>query len=114
MEWADECSADGSDLSQSPAPIVDKRTKQLRQQMFTEPGVYVFFHEKLYNQLKSYVANDATAVLYDQVGTVDDPKRLFIVDCPDVVSDLKGVLQKCHPDFTILYLFKKRPVSKWG
>ena len=103
-----------TDLSQSPAPIVDKRTKQLRQQMFTEPGVYVFFHEKLYNQLKSYVANDATAVLYDQVGTVDDPKRLFIVDCPDVVSDLKGVLQKCHPDFTILYLFKKRPVSKWG
>lgn len=104
-----------SDMKQKVLPIVDERTQQLHKQMFNQAGTYVFFHENVYTQLKKYVNADSAAFMYNHL----DPekmagRKLFIVDCPDVVDDLETVLQNCHPQITVLYLYKKRLISKLG
>lgn len=104
-----------SDLKQIALPIVDERTQKLHKQMFSQLGTYVFFHENVFTQLKGYINDDSSALMYDQlasnkiVGT-----KLFIVDCPDVVDDLATVLRHSHPETTVLYLYKKRLISRIG
>ncbi|GHP15079.1 single-stranded-DNA-specific exonuclease RecJ [Lentilactobacillus fungorum] len=103
------------DLKQPAAPVVDRRTRVLHEQMFRQAGTYVFFHERNLTQLKPYFADNCRAVMYDQLTrqTFQD-QNLFVVDCPDVVADLADVLHRTHPKTTTLYLYKKQLVSKMG
>ncbi|MGV7496097.1 single-stranded-DNA-specific exonuclease C-terminal domain-containing protein, partial [Mycobacterium kansasii] len=65
----------------------------LHAQMFTTVGVYVFFHRNIYQQLRSQLPEQATAILVD--GTTQAPvtaeQLVFIVDCPDMTVDLTNV-----------------------
>ncbi|GEP24105.1 single-stranded-DNA-specific exonuclease RecJ [Lentilactobacillus diolivorans] len=103
------------DLKQTVPPVIDRRTQILHQQMFTTSGTYVFFHEKTLVKLKPYLDAEAKGVMYDQLVDQKIPdKRLFVVDCPDVIDDLTQVLQRCRPKTTVLYLYKKQLVSNLG
>ncbi|QOP50972.1 single-stranded-DNA-specific exonuclease RecJ [Lentilactobacillus parabuchneri] len=103
------------DMREALPPVVDRRTRQLHQQMFANSGTYVFFHEKVRDQLKHYLSAESQAVMYDQneLKTLDQGK-VYIVDCPDSTADLVKVLGVIHPQTTILYLYKKQLVSKIG
>ena len=103
------------DLKQTPQPVIDERTRQLHQQMFSESGVYVFFHERVLRQLKGYMNDQSQAVMYSEVTSEETAdKHLYIVDCPDVIDDLEQLLSKVSPKTTVLYLYKKQLISKIG
>lgn len=103
------------DLKETPQPVVDERTRELHKQMFTDSGIYVFFHEKVLKQLRRYVNDQSQVVMYNQIEqeAVKD-QQLYIVDCPDVVDDLVQVLSKVSPKTAVLYLYKKQLISKIG
>ncbi|MDA0409758.1 single-stranded-DNA-specific exonuclease RecJ [Levilactobacillus brevis] len=104
------------DLKTSVASIQDQRTTTLHAQMFTTVGVYVFFHRNIYQQLRSQLPKQATAILVD--GTTQAPvtaeQRVFIVDCPDMTVDLTNVLQQLQPTQLTVYLYKKESLSQLG
>lgn len=103
------------DLKQVLPSVVDHRTHELHQQMFAQPGVYVFFHERILRQLQRYLGDHSQAVMYNSVSKDStDDQRLYIVDCPDVVDDLVKFLAAVHPQTTVLYLYKKQLISKIG
>ncbi|AKP65595.1 single-stranded-DNA-specific exonuclease RecJ [Levilactobacillus koreensis] len=104
------------DLRLTEEPIMDARTTQLHQAMFSQPGTYVFFHQKIYQQLVQQLPTTATAVVYD--GSALTPLAgetpLFIVDCPDTTGDLTAVLQQLQPQKVTAYLYKKESLSQLG
>lgn len=103
------------DLKETPQPVIDERTRQLHQQMFADAGIYVFFHDKVLKQLQGYVNDQSEAVMYNTVTKkLTENRRLYIVDCPDVIDDLEHVLSNVSPETTILYLYKKQLISKIG
>ncbi|MFD1125646.1 single-stranded-DNA-specific exonuclease RecJ [Lentilactobacillus raoultii] len=104
-----------TDLLQAPLPVVDERTQQLHKQMFVRQGIYVFFHANVLTQLKPYLNDDSSALMYNQVDPeATSGKNLFIVDCPDAIADLTTLLRDSHPKTTVFYLYKKHLISKMG
>lgn len=103
-----------SDIDQESLPFVDSRTSQLKKTMFIQTGVYVFFHQRLMNQLSEYLQPESQGIMFDQLDQITDDSNIYLVDCPDTVDDLLGVLQKAQPGQTTFYLYKKNLVSNLG
>ncbi|PWG00697.1 single-stranded-DNA-specific exonuclease RecJ [Levilactobacillus bambusae] len=105
------------DIATSGITIIDSRTSALHQQMFDRPGIYVFFHESLYEQLQGYIKEPAISICIDgQVLTqpIPDDQPIILVDCPDSTDDLKSILAELPGNEIALYLYKKQPVSLLG
>lgn len=93
-----------------------KRTNQLNQQMFQKPGVYLFFHKKIMTQLLPFIGENAQGILFEDfsIQQVNPETVIYIVDCPDTVEDLGGILKQIKPSKIVLYLYKKQPISLLG
>ncbi len=104
------------DLRLTEEPVTDARTMQLHQAMFKQPGTYVFFHQKIYQQLVRQLPVTAKTVVYDgsALAPLDTETPLFIVDCPDTTGDLTAVLQQLQPQKVTAYLYKKESLSQLG
>lgn len=98
------------DIAVDGMVITDQRTQQLRQQMFADPqGTYVFFNQRLYEQLKSKLSPTATSWLLadaDRLGHLT-AKTLYLVDCPDQLADLKLALTHISADQVVVYFYLK-------
>lgn len=98
------------DLAINGLIINDQRTQSLRQSMFRdENAVYVFFNEKLYQQLKEQLAPTATSWLLSDASRVDEltTETIYLVDCPEQLVDLETVFKHLHANQIVAYLYLK-------
>ncbi|WP_429971197.1 single-stranded-DNA-specific exonuclease RecJ [Fructilactobacillus sp. Tb1] len=102
------------DLSVNGCVVIDQRTNKLVQQMFNQPGEYVFFNEKLKNKLNNYLGDQCNVTLASQIATDDQSKKVFIVDCPKNMNDFKAVMDKIDANEVVLYLYKPQLIRTLG
>ncbi|MDT6980431.1 single-stranded-DNA-specific exonuclease RecJ [Levilactobacillus zymae] len=104
------------DLQTQTAAVVVARTTVLHQAMFAEAGTYVFFHQNIYQQLASRLPATGTAVLYtgQPLAPITDEQPVYLVDCPDLTTDLTTVVTQLAPQRIIAYLYEKESLSRLG
>lgn len=104
------------DLQTTSPAVVTLRTTQLHQAMFQAPGTYLFFHDNVYRQLAQQLPSDATAVLYtgQDLTPLAADQALYVVDCPDLTTDLTTALTQLKPTKITAYLYKKESLSRLG
>lgn len=103
-----------SDLEVAGSVILDKRTNNLVAQMFEEDGQYLFFNPKLMEKLSRYLNANSEAQLASDFVAKNDYKKLFVVDCPPSLIDLKNVIKESNNSQITLYLFKPHLISNYG
>ncbi|POG98840.1 single-stranded-DNA-specific exonuclease RecJ [Fructilactobacillus lindneri] len=102
------------DLAIDGRIIEDRRTSKLVQPMFSEIGTYVFFNPANKEKLEKYLGNDSQAILASQVTENSHYEKVFVVDCPKKITDLKKMLENIDTELLILYLYKKNVIKKIG
>lgn len=102
------------DLSVDGCVVIDQRTTKLVQQMFNQPGEYIFFNEKLMHKLKAYLGDEATACLATQINADFHHEKVVIVDCPKSLADFKGLMSKVDANQIVLYLYKSQLIRSFG
>ena len=104
------------DLRTTEPAVVVERTNRLHQAMFTAAGTYLFFHQNIYQQLAHYLPAGATAVLFDgqSLSPVAPETTVFLVDCPDLTSDLTTAVTQLQPAHITAYLYEKESLSRLG
>ncbi|CAJ2235711.1 single-stranded-DNA-specific exonuclease RecJ [Fructilactobacillus sanfranciscensis] len=102
------------DLKVDGCVVIDQRTNKLVQQMFKQPGEYVFFNEKLKNKLTGYLNDESTAILANQIDSKNPHKKIIIVDCPKNIDDFKTLINKIDAHEIVLYLYKPQQLRSFG
>ncbi|MFC6253503.1 single-stranded-DNA-specific exonuclease RecJ [Secundilactobacillus hailunensis] len=98
------------DLAVDGLVISDQRTQKLRAEMFQDTNAtYVFFNQKIYEQLQSQIPATANSWLLadaKRLGEVQTP-TMYLVDCPAQISDLKTALKAVKADQIVSYFYLK-------
>lgn len=73
--------------------LLDWRTSKLTQQSLVQPASYVFFNQRLYNQLKDRVGSEGQAIWIDDAYNYTQLGTLALVDLPESIGQLQTLLQ---------------------
>jgi single-stranded-DNA-specific exonuclease len=94
------------DIFSQPEKIIDKRTKTLTKSMFSEIGTYIFFDDKLRNQVKPFINDSSSSYCYFDLSLEDKFDNIIVVDCPDNINYLIDMLNRIKFKQATFYLFK--------
>ncbi|MGV0168633.1 single-stranded-DNA-specific exonuclease RecJ [Furfurilactobacillus sp. WILCCON 0119] len=95
------------DLQVNGMAIIDARTTNLMKSLFSQPGTYLFFHEKLATQLADYLEDGATAVCVGRDTVPTHTTHLVLVDCPDDLATLTDTLTAMSADKVTVYFYER-------
>ncbi|MBU3851173.1 MAG: single-stranded-DNA-specific exonuclease RecJ [Candidatus Paralactobacillus gallistercoris] len=93
--------------------IIDKRHYPLNTTLFNDDAVYVFFNEKIYQQLHPFLQNHQ-AVMADNYAVIAKAAQITFVDEPTNLSDLQKLLQQQHADVITLIFYTKHHLASEG
>ncbi|ANZ67756.1 single-stranded-DNA-specific exonuclease RecJ [Secundilactobacillus paracollinoides] len=98
------------DIAVTGMVVEDKRTQQLHKTMFSEAGTYVFFNQRVYEQLRTQLPPTAVSIVVTAGQEISDQKinTLFLVDCPASIADLQRVLGHITADRIVAYFYLKQ------
>ncbi|MFC6181831.1 single-stranded-DNA-specific exonuclease RecJ [Lactiplantibacillus daowaiensis] len=104
------------DLAVTGSQVIDARTQHLTAHQFSQPGVYIFFHQNLLKRLTSYLNPNSQAILANDQSALAavGEQPVFIVDCPDTLTDLTDVLQQVALNQITLYLYRRESLYLAG
>ncbi|WP_425508993.1 single-stranded-DNA-specific exonuclease C-terminal domain-containing protein [Weissella coleopterorum] len=80
------------DIEASGSALVDARTTHLTKQMFDRSVTYLFFNQRMQQQLTPLITNSGTALWWEDAFNVTQLDRVVFVDLPQNLDELHQVL----------------------
>lgn len=93
----DMMTTDGGKMPSVAIKVIDNRIHRWGPELFTTPGTYVCFDERLANQLTAHLPSRKGVTVCSANVALKPVETLTVVDCPANRSQLQRVLRDAHP-----------------
>lgn len=97
------------DIKAEGSSIMDWRTSKLTQQVLQQPADYIFFDERLYQQLSPQVGANGRAILIEDAFNYTQLGTMALVDLPDSLEQLQELLQFVPANAIAPIFYAKHP-----
>lgn len=95
------------DILQNKIAIIDKRTNKLRADMFKNKAQYIFFSEKMYQQLIGYLSVDSIGVNLSKERMPKNDLPIVLVDLPKSIEELKILKEYDFKEIRVIFYTSK-------